>query len=229
MGNKVFLRVLGCVTAALMLCSAAACGGSDSTAGGNAFNDPSAGASATVQEPTGQGFTINHATESGFGLGSDTLDDIRVRYGEPDAVDTQEYTALTIVTATYPFGEFVFNGTNGGTPVLTSVDMRSQYAAPFGIAFGDSADSAVEKIYTGSAALLNGNYEQNVAFYGDGFTAPSGKFTWLTAEFVTTTSTARYSAEYIASGYGDGMNAKLTLYFNTDGQMVYYTLLYKAA
>lgn len=228
MGNKIFMRVLGCTLAVLMLCSAAACS-SDVPQGGNAFNGSSVGSSATVQEPVGQGFTINHSIEAGFGLGSDTLDDIRVRYGEPDTVDTQEYTALTIITATYSFGEFVFNGTNGGTPVLTSVDMKSHYAAPFGIVFGESADSAVEKIYTGSAAMLNGNYEQNVAFYGDGFTAPSGKFTWLTAEFVTTTSTARYSAEYIASGYGDGMNAKLTLYFNTDGQLVNYTLSYKAA
>ena len=229
MGKKVFMRVLSCAMAVLMLCSAAACGSDDSEQGGNAFNDSSVGASATVQEPTGQGFTLNHAVEAGFGLGSDTLDDIRVRYGEPAEVETQEYTALTIVTATYSFGEFVFNGTNGGTPVLTSVDMRSEHAAPFGIAFGELADTAVEKIYTGSAAMLGGNYEQNVAFYGDGFTAPSGKFTWLTAEFVTTTSTARYSAEYIASGYGDGMNAKLTLYFNTDGQLVNYTLSYKAA
>lgn len=224
MCKRALLKPLCCLLTAIMLCSFAACGGDEPA--GNEFNDP---ASSTVTEPVGTGFTLNHAVEAGFGLGSDTLDDIRIRYGEPSDVKTEEYTALTIITATYPFGEFVFNGTNGGTPVLTSVDMRSQYAAPCGIGFGDTADSAVEKIYAGSAAMLGGNYEQNLVFYGDGYSAPSGKFEWLTAEFVTTSSTARYAGEYVSSGFGDGMNAKLTLYFNTDGQMVYYTLLYIAA
>jgi len=228
MSKQSIRRGICCALTALMLCSLAACGNS-SVPAGNDFSSNNPGVSTEVQEPTGVGFTLNHAAEAGFGLGSDTVDDIRVRYGDPTDIKTQEFTALTIITATYPFGEFVFNGSNGGTPVLTSVDMRSDHSAPFGIAFGESVDSAVEKIYSGSAAMLGGNYEQNILFYGDGFTAPSGEFIWLTAEFVTTTSTARYAAEYIASGYGDGMNAKLTLYFNTEGQLVNYTLLYKAA
>jgi len=225
MSKRDLLKYLCCALAAVVLCTAAACGKDEPV--GNEFN--SNPVQVTVEEPVGTGFTLNHAVEAGFGLGSDTIDDIRIRYGEPTEVDTQEYTALTIITATYPFGEFIFNGTNGGAPVLTSVDMKSQYAAPYGINFGDTVESAVEKIYAGSAAMLGGSYEHDVTFYGDGFTAPSGKFVWLTAEFVTTTSTARYAAEYVASGFGDGMNAKLVLYFNTDGQLVNYTLLYKAA
>ncbi len=222
MFKKAIIKPLCCVLSLLCLCGLSACGKEEEPSGGEFSSSPSV----TVAEPTGTGFTVNHAVEAGFGLGSDTLDDIRVRYGEPLEVKTEEYTALTIITATYSFGEFVFNGTNGGTPLLTSVDIRSQLAAPFGINFGDKAENALEKIYTGSAAMLSGNYEQNLTFYGDGYTAPTGKFEWLTAEFVTTASTARYAAEYVAAGYGDGMNAKLTIYFNTDGQMVYYTLLY---
>ena len=225
MSKRSTLRSLCCLLAAITLCCASGCGKEEAPV----VNEFSSEPAVAVTEPTGTGFTLNHAVEAGFGLGSDTLDDIRVRYGEPTEVDTQEYTALTIITATYPFGEFIFNGTNGGAPVLTSVDMKSQYAAPYGINFGDTVESAVEKIYAGSAAMLGGSYEHDVTFYGDGFTAPSGKFVWLTAEFVTTTSTARYAAEYVASGFGDGMNAKLVLYFNTDGQLVNYTLLYKAA
>lgn len=227
MKNRFLRRITCCLLAAFMLLTAAACGSDkdDSSA------DPSFGDSTTQttpQEPTGQGFTLNHAIAAGFGLGSDTLEDAKLRFGEPTSVDTQEYTALTIVTADYPFGQLIFNGTKGGTPVLTSVSISSQHEAPMGIAIGDSIDSAVETVYTGSAAMLGGNYEQNLSFYGSSLGAPSGTFTWLTAEFTTTASTARYSAEYVTEGFEEGMIAKLTLYFNTDGQLVNYTLLYIA-
>lgn len=218
-------RILCCALAALMLCSTSACG-SDKEKQDAAGSTPAVTEPVVTQEPTGAGFSLNHAAAAGFGLGSDTLDDARLRFGEPTSVDTQEFTALTIVTAEYPFGHLIFNSTNGGTPVLTEVSVSSQYDAPMGIAFGDSVESAVDTIYSGSAAMLGGNYEQDVTFYGDGFVAPSGKFVWLTAEFVTTSTTARYAAEYIAPGYADGANAKMTLYFNTDGQLVNYTLLY---
>lgn len=215
---------LCCTAAALLLCCSAACSSGKEPA--NEFNGSTATTAAVSQEPTGVGFSLNHAVAAGFGLGSDTLDDIRLRFGEPTSVDTQEFTALTIVTAEYPFGQLIFNGAKGSSPVLTEVSVSSQYDAPAGIAFGTAADAAVETIYAGSAAMLGGNYEQDVTFYGDGFTAPSGRFVWLTAEFVTTSTTARYAAEYIAPGYADGANAKMTLYFNTDGQLVNYTLLY---
>lgn len=219
-------RIISCLLASLLLLSAAACGSDkENTPGDPAGNAP---AQVVTQEPTGQGFTLNHAVAAGFGLGSDTLEDAKLRFGEPTSVDTQEYTALTIVTADYPFGQLIFNGTKGGTPVLTSVSISAQHKAPMDIAIGDSIDSAVETIYTGSAAQLGGNYEQNVTFYGNGLGAPSGTFTWLTAEFTTTATTARYSAEYVTEGFEEGMIAKLTLYFNTDGQLVNYTLLYIA-
>jgi len=221
-------RMLCCTMAALMVLSAAACGSDKDTQpdspAANGFTEQQP----APQEPTGQGFTLNHAIAAGYGLGSDTLDDIKVRFGEPVSVDTQEYTALTIVTADYPFGQFIFNGEKGGTPVLTSVSISAQYEAPMGIAIGDGIDSSVETIYAGSAAKLGGNYEQSLSFYGDGLGAPSGTFTWLTAEFTTTASTARYSAEYVTEGFEEGMIAKLILYFNTDGQLVNYTLLYIA-
>ncbi len=220
-------RVICCALAAVMLLTAVACGSEKD----NNSNDPSVDSpvqQSVSQEPVGQGFTMNHAIAAGFGLGSDTLEDAKLRFGEPTAVDTQEYTALTIITADYPFGQLIFNGTNGGTPVLTSVSINSQHKAPMGIAIGDSIDSAVETVYTGSAAMLGGNYEQNLSFYGSNLGAPSGTFTWLTAEFTTTASTARYSAEYVTEGFDEGMIAKLTLYFNTDGQLVNYTLLYIA-
>ncbi len=219
-------KIICCALAlGLLLCSAA-CGKKQDT-DTTPVQDGSV-VQAVTQEPLGQGFTLNHAVAAGFGLGSDTLEDAKLRFGEPTAVDTQEYTALTIVTADYPFGQLIFNGTKGGTPVLTSVSISSQHEAPMGIAIGDSIDSAVETVYTGSAAMLGGNYEQSLSFYGDSLGAPSGTFTWLTAEFTTTATTARYSAEYVAEGFEEGMIAKLTLYFNTDGQLVNYTLLYIA-
>jgi len=220
-------RIFCCAMAAIMLASSVACGsGKDSNPTDTPVN--SSVQQTVPQEPAGQGFTLNHAIAAGFGLGSDTLDDAKLRFGEPTAVDTQEYTALTIVTADYPFGQLIFNGTKGSTPVLTSVSINSQHEAPMGIAIGDSIDSAVETVYTGSAAMLGGNYEQSLSFYGSNLGAPSGTFTWLTAEFTTTASTARYSAEYVTEGFEEGMIAKFTLYFNTDGQLVNYTLLYIA-
>jgi len=218
-------RILCCTLAALLLCGTSACG-SDKEQPEDSGSKPAFSEPVVTQEPTGAGFSLNHAVAAGFGLGSDTLEDARLRFGEPTSVNTQEFTALTIVTAEYPFGHLIFNGTNGGTPVLTEVSVSAQHNAPMGIAFGDSVDSAVETIYAGSAAMLGGNYEQDVTFYGDGFVAPSGKFVWLTAEFVTTSTTARYAAEYFAPGYAEGASAKMTLYFNTDGQLVNYTLLY---
>ena len=225
--NRWFIKkALCCVMAALMLCSASACGKDSGEQPGNDFSGNSTVATAPVQEPTGAGFSLNHAAAEGFGLGMDTLDDIRLRFGEPTSVDEQKFTALTIVTAEYPFGQMIFNGTNGGTPVLTEVSINSRYDAPMGIAFGTDASTAVETVYTGSAAKLGGNYEQNVTFYGDGATAPSGRFVWLTAEFITTSSTARYAAEYVAAGHTEGASGKMTLYFNEDGQLVNYTLSY---
>ncbi len=222
--NKSIRRILCSFAVVLMLCSAAACGqGKEQT---NDFSGSSSTAATVPQEPTGVGFSLNHAVAAGFGLGTDTLDDIRFRFGEPTSVDTQEFTALTIITAEYPFGQLIFNGGKDSKPVLTEVSVSSVYDAPTGIPFGTAADVAVETVYAGSAAMLGGNYEQDVTFYGDGFVAPSGRFVWLTAEFVTTSTTARYAAEYIAHGYADGANAKMTLYFNTDGQLVNYTLLY---
>ena len=229
MNRRSIRNVLCCTAAVLMLCSAAACGSGKQPA--NEFNSSTGTTTAaSSQEPTGVGFSLNHAVAEGFGLGTDTLDDIRIRFGEPSSVDTQEFTALTIVTAEYPFGHLIFNGANGGKPVLTEVSVSpvegTVYYAPTGIPFGTTADVAVDTIYAGSAAMLGGNYEQDVTFYGDGFTAPSGRFIWLTAEFVTTSTTARYAAEYIAPGYAAGANAKMTLYFNTDGRLINYTLLY---
>ncbi|MBE6758491.1 MAG: hypothetical protein E7554_00180 [Ruminococcaceae bacterium] len=226
--KKSIRRILCGLAAVLMLCSAAACGSEPEQS--NDFAGTSTTTTAAVQEPTGTGFSLNHAVAEGFGLGTDTLDDIRIRFGEPTSVDTQEFTALTIVTAEYPFGHLIFNGGKDSKPVLTEVSVSpvegTVFYAPTGIPFGTTADVAVETIYTGSAAMLGGNYEQDVTFYGDGFTAPSGRFVWLTAEFVTTSTTARYAAEYIAPGYADGASAKMTLYFNTDGQLINYTLLY---
>lgn len=225
MNRRPIKRLLCCLLAALMLCGTAACGSEKEQQG-----DPGTASTTTaaLQEPTGAGFTVNHAAAEGFGLGIDTLDDIRIRFGDPVSVDTQEFTALTIVTAEYPFGQLIFNGTNGGKPVLTEVSISSVYNAPTGIAFGTDIETAVDTVYTGSSALLGGSYEHDVVFYGDGFTAPSGRFVWLTAEFVTTSSTARYAAEYVAAGYSDGATAKMTLYFNTDGQLINYTLSYIA-
>ena len=225
MKNLSLRRALCCALALLMLCGTAGCGSKDKPEASGSSTTTTA---AVLQEPTGAGFTINHAAAEGFGLGIDTLDDIRIRFGEPASVDTQEFTALTIVTAEYPFGYLVFNGANGGKPVLTEVSVSSTYYAPTGIAFGTGIEAALDRVYTGSSALLGGSYEHDVVLYGDGVNAPAGRFVWLTAEFVTTSSTARYAAEYVAPGYSDGATAKMTLYFNTDGQLINYTLSYNA-
>lgn len=221
-------RTLCCAAAALMLCCAAGCGSDEPVI--NDFNSGYYTEQSTVeQESAVTGFTLNHAIDAGYGMGTDTLDVIRGRFGEPTDVSTQEYTKLTIVTAAYPFGEFVFNGTDGGTPVLTTVTINQQYAAPFGIAVGADMQTALDAVCAGSFAQLGGSFEKNLTFYGDGYSAPSGSYTWLTAEFTSTTSTAKYSAAYIADGYEPGSTVKFTMYFNGEGQLVYYTLGYHSA
>lgn len=207
---------------AIILAALAGCGGETVQPGGVG---QTAGTT-TMEEPLGAGFTQNHASAAGYGLGSDTYDDIIGRFGAPLSSESEEYTALTITTAEYPFGSFEFRGAKGETEVLTYVGIHSDKTAPCGIAFGMDITQAAEIIYTGSTALLSDLSQQKIILYGDDASASSGVFNWLTMEYTSSSTAEKYSLVFTTGGYEDNKRLKYCLYFDTDYKLVWYELQY---
>lgn len=216
---------LAAAFALIILCTAC---GKDSGSGSGVQNYGSNNGNAqTLTEEYGNGFSQNHAVEAGFGMGMDTLEDITGRYGQPDLLETNEYTSVTVAYAEYDFGSFEFEGAPGTTPVLTYVQINSQITAPCGIDFGADIESAAEKIFTGSGNGLTTAAEQQKYFYGsDSAGTEYGRYTMLTIEFISSSTNDTYSLEYRADSYDEGRMTLYTLYFNAEHNMTWYTLRY---
>lgn len=224
-----FRRAAALAAAFALIIICTACGKDSSGAGIQSYggNNGNSGNEQTLTEEYGNGFSQNHAVEAGFGMGMDTLEDIIGRYGQPNVLETNEYTSVTVAYAEYDFGSFELEGAPGATPVLTYVQISSQIAAPCGIDFGADIESAAEKIFTGSGSGLSTAAEQQKYFYGsDSAGAEYGRYTMLTIEFISSSTNDTYSLEYRADSYDEGKMTLYTLYFNAEHNMTWYTLRY---
>ncbi len=196
---------------------------SDSSGGGQ-----TGGVGGTITEPTGSGFTNNHAVEAGFGMGTDTLDGIKSRFGEPSSAEQQDYTASSVITAKYPFGLMELEGTPDSVPVLTYVNVTGDgAAAPCGIKLGDDMSSVADIMYKGSAKLINETAEQQLILYGAEGDSSWGKYTMLTIEFTGSETPEVYSLDYVAPAYEPGKRTRLTFFFDTEMKCCRYTLRYE--
>lgn len=218
-------RIIAIACAAVMLLSLAACGKEKTNEFNSGFQP--VGQDQTFEEPTGTGFDQNHAVEAGFGMGADTVDDIIGRYGQPEEQSINEYTMVTVASLSYPFGIFEFEGAPGTTPVLTYVQINAQYAAPCGVLFGDNIEAAANKILTGSGSGLMTAAETEKYFYGsDAAGVEYGLYKMLTIEFIGTNTKDAYALEYRTKGYEADRYTTLTLYFNGEYNMTWYSLRY---
>lgn len=218
-------RITAVICAAVILLSLAACG-KDNTNEFNSGYQPNV-QDQPVEEPTGIGFDQNHAVEAGFGMGADTVDDIIGRYGQPEDQSINEYTSVTVASLVYPFGIFEFEGAPGTTPVLTYVQIDGKYTAPCGVAFGDNIEAAANKVYAGSGDGLMTTMETEKYFYGSDTAGEEyGLYKMLTIEFIGTNTQDAYALEYRTKGYEADRYTTLTVYFNGEYNMTWYSLRY---
>ena len=225
---KTMIRFLSLLMAVCILFCCTACG-EDSSSGSSYAPAQGDGtdSSQTHTEAKGAGFSANHAFEAGLGMGMDTLDDIIGRYGQPLEYSTDEYTSITVSYAVYDFGRFEFEGAPGTDPVLTYVQIYSQYLAPCGIDFGADIEDAANLIYTGSGDGLKSASEQQRYFYGDDSAGTEyGRYTMLTIEFISSATNDTYALEYRADSYDEGKMIMFTLYFNAEYNMTWYSVRY---
>lgn len=219
------------LTFSLLMFTAAGCGKDKENGASPVGTADGSGSQQTVpaddqSEPVGKGFTANHAAASGFGMGSDTLADITTRFGQPDSSDRQDYSSLTLITANYPFGVMEFESDGTFEPVLTYVEIGGLRDAPCSLTLGSDIAECADTIYTGSSALFEGLPSDRIMLYGSEGSAPNGIYTFLTMEFVSSTSDDTYSLDYLADSYEDGKNINYTLYFDEQGKFIRYTLRY---
>ncbi|MBE6754151.1 MAG: hypothetical protein E7559_07375 [Ruminococcaceae bacterium] len=224
--KKRFTKIAALLMILCLLLALCGCGKDNSQQAGFQQNGGQGGTqSAPVSEPLGNGFTYNHAAEAGFGMGADTLADIESRFGAPAESTTDEYSSLKLITATYDWGVFEFESDGTTEPVLTYAEITDSAAAPCGLAFGTQIADCAERVYTGSGSLVGGETQQ-VLLYGQVGAVPSGFYSYLTAEYTSTSTDDTYSLEYFADAYESGRIVDYTLYFNGEGQLIRYCLRY---
>ena len=209
--------------AALMMLSCAACG-KDKT---NEFVEAQGSQNAFVQQDTAPetqtGFSAADAAKAGFGMGSDTLDSIISRFGQPESSDVQDYTSVSIANASYPFGIFEFEGTPGSVPVLTYVQIFGNVMPPCGMDFSMNIEQAANAVLPGSGDGLMTEPEPQKYLYGsDAEGQAYGRYDMLTAEYVTSETNDAYTLEYRAPAAGGYVT--LTVFFDADYMMTNYTL-----
>ncbi|MBQ9994687.1 MAG: hypothetical protein IJP17_08255 [Clostridia bacterium] len=213
------------LAAAMMLCICS-CGKEDTNEFTSSGAPGQTQGDGVVTEQTGAGFSHSHAVAAGFGLGSDKLSDISSRFGAPASSTTDEYTSLTLISASYPFGVFEFESTDGSEPVLTFAEITSDIIGPCGVTIGMDMKDAAELIYTGGGDIVASSQEQKVYFYGGDGSLPFGSFAVLTIEFTSSETDDFYALEYCAQAYDESKVTKFEMFFDEAGKLLRYTLRY---